>query len=174
MHVFHAPTGVGAGWGKIRALEALHRRLLIASDGPRLVCGDFNAPQAEPAGAPLVTFAQDAASGELRCRPERWYVRVEPEIAWDPERWDRAERQVLVPHDVGLVDVYRLLHPDGDDRSWVWRGAGREVGRRFDHVLASLSLQPQSMDYRHEWREPSPGHRLSDHSGVVVRFAAAR
>jgi endonuclease/exonuclease/phosphatase family metal-dependent hydrolase len=44
IHVFHAPTGVRTGWGKIRALEALHRRLLVASAIPRVVCGDFTHP----------------------------------------------------------------------------------------------------------------------------------
>ena len=33
VHVFHAPTGVGAGWGKVRALEALHHRLARRGGG---------------------------------------------------------------------------------------------------------------------------------------------
>ena len=173
VHVFHAPTGVGAGWGKIRALEALHRLLEVASDLPRVVCGDFNAPQAEPPGRPLVTFAQDAATGELRRRPERWYRDVEPDVPWDPERWDQAERQILAPHESDLIDVYRLLHPDGQDHSWVWRGRGHEVARRFDHVFASRTLQPQSIRYRHDWRQRSDGQQLSDHSGVAAEFSAA-
>jgi exonuclease III len=124
-------------------------------------------------GAPLVTFAQDAATGELRRQPERWYRHVKPEAPWDAQRWDRAERQVLAPPASDLVDVYRLLHPDGQDRSWVWRGRGVEIGRRFDHVLASRTLDPRSIRYRHDWRGRSAGQRLSDHSGVVAQFAPA-
>jgi hypothetical protein len=37
LHVFHAPTGVGSGWGKVRALEALPARLTGASAVPRIV-----------------------------------------------------------------------------------------------------------------------------------------
>jgi endonuclease/exonuclease/phosphatase family metal-dependent hydrolase len=38
VHVFHAPTGVGSGWGKVRALEGLHRRITEPSATPRIVC----------------------------------------------------------------------------------------------------------------------------------------
>ena len=58
LHVFHAPTGVGSGWEKVRALEAVHTRLTEAPAASRIVCGDFNAPQAEPPDRPLVTFAR--------------------------------------------------------------------------------------------------------------------
>jgi exonuclease III len=78
---------------------------------------------------------------------------------------------VLARTDLDLVDVYRDLHPDGEDVSWVWRRGDRVVGRRYDHVLASRQLRSLSMSYRHDWRERSSSEsRLSDHSGVVVDF----
>ncbi|MDP9376780.1 MAG: hypothetical protein M3P40_04280, partial [Actinomycetota bacterium] len=151
-------------------LEALYRRMKEPSDALRVVCGDFNAPQLEPPNSPLFTFAQDPEAGGLRLKPERWYRAVEPTTLWDPERWDRAERQVLESKDSELVDVYRLLHPDGHDVSWVWRGRGREVGRRFDHVIASCRMRPTAIHYRHDWRQRRNGLMLSDHSAVIVQF----
>lgn len=172
VHVFHAPTGVGSGWGKIRALEALHRRLTTPATLPRFVCGDFNTPQVDRPGARPVTFAQDAATGDLRPKPERWYRKIEPDVPWDPVRWDRAERQVLECDGTDLVDAFRALHPQRSEATWVWRGRGREIGRRFDHVFVSPEIDVTSLAYRHEWREPVDGRRLSDHSGVVVDVAA--
>ena len=52
-----------------------------------------------------------------------------------------------------LIDVFRSLHPEATDASWVWRGRGREIGRRFDHVLASPRLRPLFVTYRHDWRD---------------------
>lgn len=168
VHVFHAPTGVGAGWGKVRALEALHHRLAQPSATPRIVCGDFNAPQQNPPGGPLITWAQDPTTEDLHPRPEPWFRKIESPAGWDPDRWDTAERQVLAPTESDLVDVYRELHPDGEDFSWVWRRGDRVIERRYDHVLASRDLRLLSMSYRHDWRErSSSGSRLSDHSGVV-------
>ena len=61
--------------------------------------------------------------------------------------------------------------PTRPSPTWVWRGAGREVGRRFDHVFASPTLRPWTFRYRHDWRErDASGDRLSDHSGVVATF----
>jgi len=171
VHVFHAPTGVGAGWGKVRALEALHHRLAQPSTTPRIVCGDFNAPQQNPPGGPLITWAQDPTTGIRHPRAEPWFSKIESPTAWDAERWDKAERQVLAPTESDLVDVYRELHPYSKDFSWVWRRGDQVVERRYDHVLASRELPLLSMSYRHDWRErSSSGSRLSDHSGVVVDF----
>ena len=171
VHVFHAPTGVGSGWGKVRTLEALHRRLAQTSATPRIVCGDFNAPQQHLPGGPLITWAQDPTTRILHRRAAPWFTKIESPTAWDAERWDKAERQVLEPTGSDLVDVYRDLHPHGEDFSWVWRRGDRVVGRRYDHVLASRELRLLSMSYRHDWRErDSSESRLSDHSGVVFDF----
>lgn len=179
VHVFHAPTGVGSGWGKVDALESLHCRISRPSSVPQIVCGDFNAPQAEPPGRPLVTFAQDAATGAHLDHEPRWFSRWHGEHAsakpWDADRWDSAERNVLAPDHLGLVDVFRDLYPDAPDASWVWRGGGTPTRRRFDHVFASPDLRPWSFRYRHDWREAdATGERRSDHSGVVVTFQSSR
>ena len=184
VHVFHAPTGVGSGWGKIEALEALHGRLSESRSTPgapaalRIVCGDFNAPQAEPPGRELVTFAQDERSEQRLTASPRWFdswreKQTATPAAWDAERWDRAERQMLAPQGLGLVDVFRDQHAEDSAASWVWRRGTREVPRRFDHVFASPSLRPWAVRYRHSWRErDAAGERLSDHSGVVATFGA--
>jgi exonuclease III len=146
VHVFHAPTGVGSGWGKVDALEALHRRLSEPSAVPRIVCGDFNAPQAEPTGRPLVTFAQIEATAARLDQTPRWFAdwlaKHPTADPWDPERWDRAERQLLSPAHLGLVDVFRDLNPSARDASWVWHRGETETPRRFDHLFASPALRP--------------------------------
>jgi exonuclease III len=82
---------------------------------------------------------------------------------------DAAERRVLVSlaeHD--LHDVFRHLYGHGTTAfSWYSNHRGTRVGRRFDHVFASLSLVPVSCEYLHSLRQQG----LSDHSAVEVRFA---
>ena len=73
VHVFHAPTGVGSGWGKVRTLEALHHRIAEPSATPRIVCGDFNSPQHHSPGGPLITWAQDPTTGVLHRPAEPWF-----------------------------------------------------------------------------------------------------
>ncbi len=66
----------------------------------------------------------------------------------------------------GLVDVFRTLHPDSREYSWVGRTGD---GYRYDHAFRSAGLAPTlvACDYVHEPRTS----RLSDHSGLTVRLA---
>ncbi len=82
--------------------------------------------------------------------------------------WDTGERQVLTGlADFDLADVYRLLHGYAPvETSWVLKQAGREVGRRFDHVFASRELLPLACEYLHDVRLSG----LSDHSAIEVIF----
>jgi len=70
----------------------------------------------------------------------------------------------------GLVDLFRHLHPDQIEHSWARRP---ELGYRYDHAHGSHSLVQRLLtcDYIHETREMTPdGSRLTDHSGLAVRF----
>jgi exonuclease III len=168
VYTTHVPPGVSNGWDKIRHLEALHRCLARSEGNRRVLCGDFNTPRDEWSDGTVITWAQDPATGELNRRPGWRLFRRDGDSDWDPVRWDAGERNVLeglAQRD--LTDVFRLLgrFPPGD-QSWYWRGFGREVGRRFDHVFASKDLRPQEAGYLHGWRE----RKLSDHSAVWARF----
>jgi exodeoxyribonuclease III len=140
------------GWVKVETLEALVAAL-AAPGPPRILAGDLNTPRTETPDGRVATFAQRRVGA--RPIPERG------------ERWDLAERRILVGLEpLGMLDVFRALHGYGPrDLSWTWpRHRG---GYRLDHVLASASLRPTACRYRHAWREMG----LSDHSGMEAAFS---
>jgi exonuclease III len=150
IHTAHLPPGSTRGLVKIELFEALYTRLAAPSELPRILCGDFNTPQAERADGTVEFW------GERHPRHK--------------ERWDDAERSVvlgLAEHD--LPDVFRALNGyTATDASWVARRHDKSWGRRYDHVFASRRLRPTACRYLHAWRE----QRLSDHSATEADFAA--
>jgi exonuclease III len=161
LHTTGIPPGSSNGWIKIEQLEGIYRRLARPCGSHGILCGDFNAPQAEGPDGTVVTWAQKMfPDGRVVLVPRR------------ADRWDRGERNVLTGlagYDLG--DVYRRLHGCSvREYSWYWRGKGRSVGRRFDHVFASHSLNPSACHYLHSMRE----FGLSDHSPVDVVFSPTR
>lgn len=164
VHSGHVPPGSSNGWTKIEVFEGIFRHLAHRASTPRVLCGDFNAPRTELPDGELITWGQ-------RLRRDGSYA-VRRTIRSQPgARWDAGERSVLRGlEDVGLRDVYRALHGYGDDAySFALRRKGKEVRRRFDHVLASDSLRPVSCEYLHEVRERG----LSDHAPLEAAFALA-
>lgn len=160
VHIAHLPTGVGHGWTKIETFDGIFLRLARDSDKPRILCGDFNSPQAEIDGE-MITWGQDVGADGHPTQPA------------GNGCWDTGERSVvegLATYD--LADAFRHLHPRKEEYSWVWRGRGRggapkTVRRRFDHMFASESLGATSCRYVHSVREG----RLSDHSAIVADFS---
>jgi exodeoxyribonuclease-3 len=67
--------------------------------------------------------------------------------------------------DHGLTDVFRHLHPDASEHSWVGRTGD---GYRYDHAFCSAGLAPaiRTCQYLHEPRLD----RLSDHSALTAGF----
>ena len=115
VHVFHAPAGVGSGWGKVEALEALRRRLSQPATSPRIVCGDFNAPQAEPPGRPFESRSRRMAHGPCCTRrrggsPPGWRSR-KPAGHGTQNAGTTPNAASCAPSRLGLVDVSRALHP---------------------------------------------------------------
>jgi exonuclease III len=161
VHVAHLPTGVAHGWIKIETFEGIFARLARRSTTPRILCGDFNSPQAEAPGGEIITWGQEQESDGHG---------TPPPPGNDP--WDPGERSVLeglATYDLG--DVFRRLHPRAEEFSWVWRGRGKggarkTVHRRFDHIFASESLCAVVCHYAHSVREAG----LSDHSAMIVEF----
>jgi exonuclease III len=148
LHNAHLPPGVTRGLIKVRTFETLYERLAVRSDRPRILCGDFNTPQLEEASGEVVTWADH----------HREHF----------DRWDAAERSILTGlAQWDLADVYRGLHGyEPQEASWTLRRGGRKLGRRFDHVFASRSLNAVSCEYIHGWREEG----FSDHSAIEAEF----
>lgn len=143
LHTTHVPPGASHDWIKIEHFEGLAARLRLHSDRPRILCGDFNSPKSE------------SIDGTVTC--------------WgNGGRWTQGERSVIVDlrgHD--LADVFRTLNGyEAEESSWYWRGRGRRIGRRFDHIFASVALQARECRYEHQLRETG----LSDHSPIVADF----
>lgn len=144
LHTTHVPPGASHDWIKIEHFEGLAARLDRDSEGPRILCGDFNSPKSE------------STDGTVTC--------------WGSGgRWTKGERSVIV--DLcgrDLADIFRTLNGyEVEEFSWYWRGRGRQVGRRFDHVFASAGLRASACAYAHGLREIG----LSDHSAIVADFS---
>lgn len=154
----HIPSiGSYAPEVKFGFMEGIYEALAQPSDVPRVLCGDFNAPQLEMPDGELITFGQTRRADGVYRTVKKW------------EREDRAERQLLRGlADFDLCDCYRLLNGyQQTDCSWYAYNRGRAFGFRLDHVLASRAMNAVSARYLHELRE----NRLSDHSALEVVFA---
>ena len=159
LHTAYIPPGCSHEWLKVETLEGIFKRLARVSERPRILCGDFNTPQEEHVDGRIVTWAECVApSGDV----------VLDKSLGTPERWDKAERDVLQglrAHD--LPDVFRSLRGyETQEFSWFVTRKNPATGRRFDHVFASPRLNPTSCEYVHAFRESN----LSDHSAIEVCF----
>ncbi len=98
----------------------------------------------------------------------------------DPERLrgqifhTAAERERIdALLDLGLVDLYRELNPEGPAFSWWdYRGGGfhRNLGLRIDLLLASRALveRAERVWTDRDYRKKKDGETASDHAPVVV------
>lgn len=82
--------------------------------------------------------------------------------AFDQEQPHAFDRFI----DLGLIDVFRHLHPERVEHSWFDRYG---AGQRLDHVLMSRKLlsKVMSLNYVAETRT----RRLSDHSAMLASFS---
>lgn len=157
LHTAHIPPGASNEWKKIETFEGIYTYLAHETSTPRIVCGDFNTPQAETQEGEIVTWGQDIHNGEARV----WGM-------WKGDtgqRWDDGERKILEGLAAfDLPDVFRAIHGyTVTEYSWYTRN---KVGRRFDHIFASASFNPRTCQYIHAWRE----QMLSDHSAIEAVF----
>ncbi|TFH33571.1 MAG: endonuclease/exonuclease/phosphatase family protein [Anaerolineales bacterium] len=156
-HVAHIPPGSSHNWLKIETFNGIYSRLAKMSHMPRILCGDFNSPQAEFENGEVVTWGQSIRN-ENEVRLSERYV-----------PWDEGERSVLqglAKYD--LPDIFRLINGYArQDFSWVVRRQGKIVSRRrFDHIFAAIELNPVFCEYVHAFRDDS----LSDHSAIEAKF----
>ena len=158
IHNAHIPNGSSYGWKKIETFEAIFKTLSSEDDNLRILCGDFNSPQAELPNGETVTWGQ-----RLSRNNEVFLIR-------NNLRWHQGELSVIRElADHNLADVFRQLHGYGlEEYSYLVRRKGEIVSRRrFDHVFASQELRPQTCVYLHQFREVG----LSDHSPIEVLFS---
>jgi exonuclease III len=107
LHTTHIPPGSSNGWIKVDMLRGLYAGLARSSALPRVLCGDFNTPQAERFPAEVITWAQRIGrDGSVRLCAK---VRGRPGVLWDA-----AERDMLVGLAAfDLADVFRAIHGYG-------------------------------------------------------------
>lgn len=144
VHNAHLPPGSTRGEIKMHAFQAIRKRIDEPTGVARIVCGDFNTPQAEDDEG-TTTWA--SAHPELR------------------EEWETAERGVL-EHPT-LRDVYREHHRPGDPYP-ASHFTGR-TRRRYDHVYASRELDLVGCRYLTDWLT----ERISDHAAVEAEMVLA-
>ncbi|QDX40834.1 endonuclease/exonuclease/phosphatase family protein [Salarchaeum sp. JOR-1] len=138
------------GEEKIKILENVYNRILKKEAGPRILAGDFNAPKAETEEGKVIP----------------WRNEKQDELS---KRWQNAERNILTGLDeVGMVDVFRMIHGYGDldtlDVSHPTGDSDTLTGKRFDHLLASRSLNAEDCFY------DADGLTCSDHAPIIAKF----
>lgn len=157
-HTAHIPPGSSHSWLKIETFNGIYKFLCkkLNSDF-RILCGDFNSPQAEFEDGAIITWGQDILDDNS--------IRLSDKYG----KWDAGERSVIQGlADFNLHDIFRMLNGyKRQEYSWVVRRKGRVVSkRRFDHIFASKELNPVACNYIHSFRENS----LSDHSAIEAKF----
>jgi len=139
---------------KLAWYDALIAHWKTSSDPaePAALCGDFNI-----CPAPLDSWNEERFAGEI--------------FHTDAER----ERfRVLLA--TGLVDVFRVRHPELQAFSWWdYRGGAfhKKQGLRIDFVLATAPLAERlrSVEIDRDYRKKQDGLTPSDHAPVIAEFA---
>jgi len=162
-HVAHIPCGSSHGWLKIETFEGIYNFLAKKDNKyPRILCGDFNSPQAETRFGEVITWGQKIRkNGHGQVKRKKRGRRGEV--------WDAGERSIiqgLAEYD--LCDIFRHLNGyELQEFSWLFRRKGKKIARRrFDHIFAAKTLNPVTCSYIHSFRE----ELLSDHSAIEATF----
>lgn len=164
LHAVYVPPGSSNGWVKVEVLESIFEALSHDAAYPRILVGDFNAPQAELPSGGIITWGQ-------RQRSDGSYVVRRSKKGRPAERWDLAERNVLEGLAAfGMRDAFRSTHGfEKQAWSWVMQRKEKSWPRRFDHCLVSRAIDIDSIEYLQEAREVG----LSDHAPLLIDIAAA-
>jgi len=133
---------------KLDLLAGVYHTLAIPAQRPRLLCGDFNAPQHERENGEIITWGYIKRHGD--------YILTYPR---------QHELELGILHGLStydLHDVFRKVHGytgkmQEDGWSWCYRNSR---WYRFDHIFASYALYPRQAQYLHAFRKSG----LSDHA----------
>jgi exonuclease III len=140
---------------KLDLCAGIYQTLSLQVHRPRLLCGDFNAPQYEHENGEIITW------GYVKRRSG--YILKDPR----QHELELLMLQELSAYD--LHDVYRRLHGYAEqtrEEGWSWSCRER-FKYRFDHLFASETLSPMQAQYLNSFLEL----RLSDHRPLEVVFA---
>jgi endonuclease/exonuclease/phosphatase family metal-dependent hydrolase len=162
VNTVHVPPGSSNGWVKIRVFESIFTALNVPAANHRVLCGDFNSPQAELENGEVICW------GQRLCKDGQWRLQ-RSRRGGSAEEWEKAEASVLVGlRESDLSDVFRGVNGYRLPAFSVEMRHGNTITRRrFDHILASASLRPASCEYLHDFRERG----LSDHAPIEAVFA---
>ena len=162
VNTVHVPPGRSHGWEKIRVFEAIYAALARASATHRVLCGDFNAPQAELDTGEVICW------GKTLAKDGRWRLKSSHR-GGSAKDWEQGEASVLVGlRQFDLLDVFRQINGPSVPAFSIEMTRGSTVTRRrFDHILASRSLGVVACQYLHALRQQG----LSDHAPIEAVFA---
>ena len=158
VHTTHVPPGSSNGIIKVQHFEGLFKYFQGRKNKTKILTGDFNSPKDELSDGTVITWGQKInSSGKVR-----FAVNPKWKDECTGERWDSAERNIIERHyELGLEDVFRSLNGyEENPGSWFTL---KGIGRRYDHIFCSKSLDVSSSFYDHEPRL----NKLSDHSPIV-------
>ncbi len=139
---------------KLDLCADVYQTLATPAQRPRLLCGDFNAPQHERENGEIITWG--------------YVKRRSGYILKDLRQHELELRMLQALSTYDLHDVYRRLHGYAEqtwEEGWSWSYRERFL-YRFDHVFASETLYPLQAQYLHSFREL----RLSDHRLLEAVF----
>lgn len=139
---------------KLDLLAGVYQTLATPAYRPRLLCGDFNAPQHERENGEIITWGYLKRHGDYILKYPRQHE-LELGILRELSTYD-------------LHDVYRSLHgyagqTQEEGWSWCYRN---HVRYRFDHIFVSNILRPHQARYLHAFHQS----RLSDHAPLEALF----
>ena len=158
----YIPPGSSNGWIKIETLEGIFNGLNKKTDEPKILCGDFNIPQAETFKGQLITFAQKIKQkGKPKLKKSF--------RGGSGSRWDLAERNLFENlKTLGIQDAFRKVNGfKKEDYSFEIIRKGKVVSRRrFDHFFTSDDIKITKIEYLHSYRL----EKLSDHSPIMIDF----
>ena len=158
----YIPPGSSNGWIKIETLEGIFNGLNKKIDEPKILCGDFNIPQAETFKGQLITFAQKIKQkGKPKLKKSF--------RGGSGSRWDLAERNLFENlKTLGIQDAFRKVNGfKKEDYSFEIIRKGKVVSRRrFDHFFTSDDINIIKIEYLHSFRL----EKLSDHSPIMIDF----
>ena len=161
---------------KFRFLAELYPRLLALKETRDFVlCGDINIAHQE---IDLKNFKGNRKNSGFLPEERDWMTELLREAKADAALVNEAADELLdgsgpAPSGGGMVDVYRMLHPEttGDAYTW-WSNRGQayanNVGWRLDYHLATpaIAALARTADIH---KEP----RFSDHAPLTIEYEFA-
>jgi exodeoxyribonuclease-3 len=173
----HPPSGVvSVALASRRPIDAV-REPLAGRDGHRVLEVELDSLTLGavyfPRGSATLAFWRDRFLALARTRIARPYCFFGD---WNTGRHYvdeagatfSATREFEALTEAGWTDAWRVLHPDGQQYTWV---SNRGTGFRVDHALLSPSLAPRLRSAVISEAERVP--RITDHAALVVDLELA-